>query len=78
MRNNKSKENSVKLGGKFMVIPIVPILIALILLALLWWVATQLVSDPMLLKIIRVVVVVLAVLWIVGLLSGYGPQVTFR
>jgi len=61
-----------------MVIPIIPILVAIILLALLWWVASQLVTDPFLLKIIRVVVVVLCVLWIVGLLSGYGPTLSFK
>ena len=61
-----------------MVIPIVPILIAVILLSLLWWVASQLVTDPFLLKIIRVVVVVLCVLWIVGILGGYGPTLSFR
>ena len=61
-----------------MVIPIIPLLIAVILLALLWWVASQLVTDPFLLKIIRVVVVVLCVLWIVGILGGYGSIVSFR
>jgi len=61
-----------------MVIPIIPLLIAVILLALLWWVASQLVTDPFLLKIIRVVVVVLCVLWIVGILGGYGPTLSFR
>lgn len=61
-----------------MAVPIIPILVAVILLALVWWVATQLVTDPFLLKIIRVVVVVLVVLWIVGILGGYGPTLTFR
>ena len=61
-----------------MVIPIIPLLIAVILLALLWWVASQLVTDPFLLKIIRVVVVTLVVLWIVGILGGYGPTLSFR
>jgi hypothetical protein len=61
-----------------MVIPIIPLLSAVILLALCWWVASQLVTDPFLLKIIRVVVVVLCVLWIVGVLGGYGPTLSFR
>lgn len=60
-----------------MVIPIIPILVALILLALVWWVTSQLVTDPFILKIIRVVIVVLIVLWIVGLLSGAGPHISF-
>ncbi len=61
-----------------MVFPIVPILVALILLALLWWVFTMLVTDPFILKVARVVMVVLVVLWIVGLLTGQGPSITFR
>ena len=60
-----------------MAIPIIPILIALILLALIWWVASQLVTDAFILRIIRVVIVVLVVLWIVSLLGG-GPSITFR
>ena len=61
-----------------MTIPIIPIIVALILVALLWWVCEQLVTDAMILKVIRVVIVVLAVLYIVGLLSGAGPVITFR
>jgi len=61
-----------------MSIPIIPILIALILLALVWWVASNLVTDEFILKIIRVVIVVLVALWIVGLLTGQGPSITFR
>lgn len=60
-----------------MSIPIIPILVALILLALVWWVATNLVTDAFILKVIRVVIVVLVVLWIVGLLTGKGPSITF-
>lgn len=60
-----------------MAIPIIPILIVLILLALLWWVASQLITDAFILKVIRVVIVVLVVLWIVNILAG-GPVITFR
>lgn len=66
------------LDGGLMEIPIISILIALILLALLWWVAQQLVTDAFILKIIHVVIVVLVVLWIVGALSGISPKVSFR
>ncbi len=61
-----------------MVFPIIPILVTLILLALVWWVVTMLVTDPFILKVARVVMVVLVVLWIVGLLTGQGPSITFR
>ncbi len=61
-----------------MSVPIIPILVALILLALVWWVASNLVTDAFILKIIRIVIVVLVVLWIVGLLTGQGPSITFR
>lgn len=59
-------------------IPIVSIIILLILVALLWWVCEQLVTDPMILKVCRVVIVVLSVLYVVSLLTGAGPQITFR
>lgn len=61
-----------------MSIPIISIMVALILVALLWWVCTQLIIDALLLKIARVVIVVLCVLYIVSLLTGAGPSITFR
>ena len=61
-----------------MTIPIVSIMIALILVALLWWVCSQLITDAFLLKIVRVVIVVLCVLYIIGMLTGAGPSITFR
>lgn len=59
-------------------IPILSIVIALILVALLWWVCQQLITDAMILKVARVVIVVLCVLYIVGLLTGAGPSISFR
>ena len=63
-----------------MVIPIIPIIVALVLLALVWWITRELAGtiDPFLMKIIRIVLVVVVVLWIIGLLTGYGPGVSFR
>lgn len=61
-----------------MSIPIVSIMVVLILIALLWWVLTQLVTDAFILKIARVIMVVLCVLWLVGLISGVGPVINFR
>jgi hypothetical protein len=61
-----------------MTLPIISIIVALILVALLWWVCEQLITDPMILKIARVVIVVLCVLYIVSLLTGAGPSITFR
>jgi hypothetical protein len=63
---------------KTMVIPVIPIIVAIILLALLWYVASELISDAYLLKIIRVAAVVICVLFIVSILSGFGPNVSFR
>jgi hypothetical protein len=60
------------------VIPVIPIIVAIILLALLWYVASELISDAYLLKIIRVAAVVICVLFIVSILSGFGPNVSFR
>jgi type IV secretory pathway TrbL component len=59
-------------------IPIWSIIVALIIVALLLWVNETLVSDAMIQKVVRVVLVVLFVLYIVGLLTGQGPNVTFR
>jgi len=61
-----------------MVFPIVSILVALILIALIWWVIDQLVTDEFIKKIARVVMVVLCVLYIVSLISGVGPTISFR
>ena len=58
--------------------PIVSILVALILIALIWWVIDQLVTDDFIRKIARVVMVVLCVLYIVSLISGAGPAISFR
>lgn len=59
-------------------IPIVSIIILLILVALLWWVCEQLITDALILKVCRVVIVVLSVLYVVSLLTGAGPSITFR
>lgn len=61
-----------------MSIPIVSIVVVLILMALLWWVCQQLITDAMILKVARVVIVVLSVLYVVGLFTGAGPTITFR
>ncbi len=59
-------------------IPIVSIIVAVILVALLWWVCDQMIKDEMIRKVIRVVIVVLCVLYVVSLLTGGGPVLTFR
>lgn len=61
-----------------MIIPVIPILVVLILVALLWWVLTQLVIDAMILKVARIVIVVLCVLWLVSILTGGGLGISFR
>lgn len=61
-----------------MSIPIIPIVVTIIIVALLWWAMTQFVTDPMILKVARVVMVVLVCLWLIGLLTGQGPTLTFR
>jgi len=61
-----------------MVFPIVSILVALILIALIWWVIDQLVTDEFIKKIARVVMVVICILYIVGLITGTGPSISFR
>lgn len=61
-----------------MQIAVIPIIVALILLALVWWVASQLVTDQFILKIIRIVIVVLVVLWIVSAIGGFSPTIVIR
>jgi predicted PurR-regulated permease PerM len=61
-----------------MTIAIIPLVVAIIVLALLWYVVDRLVDDAKLKQILQVVIVVLCVLWIVGVLTGYGPVLTFR
>jgi uncharacterized membrane protein YwzB len=60
-------------------IPIISIMVVLILVALLWWVIGQLTVDAMILKVARVVIVVLCVLWLVNILMGGNMGgITFR
>lgn len=61
-----------------MELPIWSLVVALILVSLALWVNETLVTDAMIKKVIRVVIVVLFVLWIVGILTGVGPKITFR
>ena len=61
-----------------MVIPVIPIIVAVLLLALLWWVTSQFVVDAFLLKVIRVVIVTVCVLWVISILTGSGPTISFR
>jgi uncharacterized membrane protein YwzB len=61
-----------------MELPIISIVVTIIIVALLWWVLTQFVTDPMILKVARVVLVVIVCLWLLGLLTGRGPMLTFR
>lgn len=61
-----------------MQIAIVPLVVAIILFALAWYVVERLIDDAKLKQIIQVVLVVVCVLWIVGILTGYGPSISFR
>lgn len=64
--------------------PVVPIIIALILVGLLLWVVEQIPLDPTIVRIIRVVVIVAVVVWILSLFTGYtgfgspGPNLRLR
>lgn len=52
---------------------VVSIVVALILLALFLWALPQFPLDAQIVKIIRVVLIVAAVLWILAAITGYGP-----
>lgn len=51
---------------------LVTLLVIVLVASLILWVAAQFVSDPMLLKVIRVVVVVLVCLWLIVALAGFA------
>lgn len=50
--------------------PFIPILIALVIAGLILWAITQFPLDPTIVKLIRVVVVVFAVLYVIDVLFG--------
>lgn len=61
-----------------MEIAIMPIFVAVIVLALLWYLAVTFIPDPFLLKVVLAVIVVITVLYIISLLYGHGPTITIR
>jgi len=61
-----------------MQIPIWSLVVALILVSLALWVNETLCRDEMVKKVVRVVIVVMFVLWVVGLVTGVGPTISFR
>jgi type III secretory pathway component EscS len=61
-----------------MVFPLIPIIVALIVAGLILWAITQFPLDPTITKLIRVVVVVVAVLYVVSALFGADLGVRFR
>lgn len=63
-----------------MVIPVLSIVAAVIILALVLWVIEQFKDqfNDFVLKVARVVLVTLCVLWIVAALTGNAPSISFR
>lgn len=59
-------------------IPLWSIIVALVFAALILWANQTLVTDAMIQKVIRVLVVVVFVLYILGLVVGVGPRISFR
>lgn len=60
-----------------MVLPLIPIIVALVIAGLILWAVTQLPLDATIVRLIRVVVVVVAVLYVLSLLFG-GSAGTIR
>lgn len=48
------------------------LILALVILGVLLWAITQLPMDPVIAKVIRVVVIVLVVIWVARVLLGSG------
>ena len=61
-----------------MTIPIIPIIATILGVALLWWVVVTWITDAMILKVAQTIIVVFAVLWLIGILTGRGPEISFR
>jgi hypothetical protein len=57
-------------------IAIIPILVGIIVFALAWYIAVKLIADAFILNLVQVILAVLFVLWILGVLTGYGPSIT--
>ena len=58
--------------------PLISIVVALIIVGLILWVVSQIPMDPVIARIIRVVVIVCVVLWLLSILMGggsYFPQI---
>jgi hypothetical protein len=57
-------------------IAIIPILAGIIIFALAWYIAVKLITDAFILNLVQVILAVLFVLWILGVLTGYGPGIS--
>jgi hypothetical protein len=57
---------------------LITIVITLVVVGLLLWAVQSLPIDPTIANIIRVLVIVFAVLWVIGALTGYGPGWRWR
>lgn len=61
-----------------MIIPIFPIVVMLVIAALILWAITQLPLDATIVRLIRVVVIVSAVLYVIYALLGHAGAIQFR
>lgn len=55
-----------------MIFPLIPVIIALVIAGLILWAISQFPLDPTIVKLIRVVVVVIAVLYVLSAIFGTG------
>lgn len=52
--------------------PLIPIIIGVILFGLAYWVITEVPLPPPMKRILTVVLVVIFVIWLISLLTGFG------
>lgn len=53
------------------------LIVGLILVGLALWVISQIPMDPVIARIIRVVIIVCVVLWLLSILLGYGSGLVY-
>ena len=61
-----------------MELPIISLTVLIVGIGLLLWVVHTWISDPMVVKIFITGIVVVGVLWLIGILTGHAPTISFR
>lgn len=61
-----------------MELPLISLVVLIVVIGFLFWVVQTWIEDAMLLKIFRTAIAVLGVLWLIGIMTGHAPTISFR